>query len=126
MKYLSDYMQEAQSEAFAELGVFFAFSDKQFDEQKVEGVRYASVGSGMIVPRDNVEVLVERLKSIATAAIAQDISENGIDAIIDRELGNYECYYTGDYSDAVDALVRYGITADQVRNRFYANSNDQG
>lgn len=34
MKYLSDYIQQPQTALFDELGAFFAFSNKQFDEVK--------------------------------------------------------------------------------------------
>ena len=51
-------------------------------------------------------------------AVKQDIEENGIEKIIKRELGNYECYYTGEIEDAVEALEDYGITHEQVSNVF--------
>lgn len=38
MKYLSDYTNEKQTQAFDEAGAFFAFSQKQFNEAKKEGV----------------------------------------------------------------------------------------
>jgi hypothetical protein len=40
MKYLTDYTQEAQTKLFEEKGVFFAFSNKQFEEQRKEGIKY--------------------------------------------------------------------------------------
>lgn len=125
MKYLQDYMDAAQSAAFAEFGAFFAFSQKQFDEAAVAGVRYASAGHGLIVPSEHHRALIDRLETIATEAIAQDIADHGIDAIIERELGNYECWYTGDYSDALSALEDYGVTDDQVRTIFYSRDGGE-
>ncbi|WP_444823022.1 DUF7659 family protein, partial [Vibrio parahaemolyticus] len=44
MKYLSDYTQQPQTALFDELGAFFAFSNKQFDEAKKKGIEYVSLG----------------------------------------------------------------------------------
>lgn len=118
MKCLSDYMSAAQTASFDKHGAFFAFSKKQFDEKAVEGVKYVQTGSGMIVPKENVEALMAELEKIYTDAIAQDVAENGIDGIIGRELDNYECYYTGSIDDAVEALEVYGITREQVKAIF--------
>jgi hypothetical protein len=118
MKYLSDYTEEANSIAFDKHGAFFAFGQKQFDEKKVEGVVYTSTRSGMIAPKENMAELIKELNEIYHASIAQDIAENGIDGIISRELGNYECDYTGNIDDAVEALEDYGITREQVKAIF--------
>ena len=118
MKHLSDYMSERQTATFEKYGVFFAFSRKQIDEGRKEGIQYQHVGHGMIVPKEYVEVVMKELDEIYQDGIKQDIAENGIDAIIKRELENYECYYTGNISEAVEALEDYGITTDQVKAIF--------
>ena len=111
MKYLTDYTEAKQTKLFNDTGAFFAFGADQFNEQKAEGVKYASLGSGMIVPKDNASRLVEDLGSIYSDGIAADIKENGIKAVIRRELFNHECFYTSDISDCCDALIDYpGIT----------------
>lgn len=38
-------------------GAFFAFGNKQFDEQKVAGVKYVSMGNGFICPKENADKL---------------------------------------------------------------------
>ncbi|OEF77678.1 hypothetical protein OA5_16955, partial [Vibrio cyclitrophicus 1F111] len=96
MKYLSHYIQDKQTQAFNDAGAFFAFSNQQFDEAKKEGVKYASLGMGLICPVDNAKQLMTRLDSIAQEGIAEDIKENGKKAIIRRELFNHECFYTND------------------------------
>lgn len=115
MKYLSHYTEKAQTDAFNKFGAFFAFSNKQFDEAKQYGVKYSSMGAGLIVPVYNVANLMHALDSIQQAGMNADIAENGIKAIIHRELENYECQITGDYSDVIDTLAPYGITSDQIR-----------
>ncbi|ELY5142023.1 TPA: hypothetical protein I7264_03115 [Vibrio parahaemolyticus] len=114
MKYLSDYIQQPQTALFDELGAFFAFSNKQFDEVKKKGIEYVSLGMGMIVPKNNAKQLVERLEVIQKEGINQDIAENGKDSIIRRELFNHECFYTGDICDCVEKLEGYGYSYDDI------------
>jgi len=114
MKYLNDYMENAQTRLFDKTGAFFAFSTSQFDEAKKEGVKYVSVGAGMICPKENTKELIETLDSIYNGAIKKDLKENGKEAIIKRELYNYECFYTGDISDAVENLDSYGFTREEI------------
>jgi len=115
VNYLSHYISQKKTDLFNKTGAFFAFSDKQFNEQKIYNVVYTHCGSGLTAPVNNVKKVMEGLKSIYAAGIAEDISENGKDAIIQRELGNHEAQITGDISDTVDALDGYGITAAEVK-----------
>ena len=73
MKYLSNYMEDRQTALFDRLGVFFAFSKGQFDEGKKEGVKYCSLGSGMICPKDNAKELIDELDRIVKECIQQDL-----------------------------------------------------
>lgn len=118
MKYLSHYIQEAQTECFRKHGAFFAFSNKQFNEQKEEGIKYMSLPSGMIAPEVNIKELVFELDKIHTAGIKADIAENGKAAIIQREMNNHECQITMDPTDAVEALEGYGISEEEIKEGF--------
>ena len=109
MKYLSEYLEEGQTAAFKKAGAFFAFSDKQFKEQYTEGIKYVSLGRGMICPEDTATTMLAELDTVIKTGLAQDVSDNGIDAIIVRELANHEAYYTGDIENTVDALESYNI-----------------
>lgn len=60
MKSLSE---EAMTALLKENGAFFAFSDKQFNEQKKEGVQYVNVFAGLVCPKDRVDVVLHFLKS---------------------------------------------------------------
>ena len=123
MKYLQNYIEEAQTEAFKKAGAFFAFSNQQFDEQKKEGVEYVSMGAGMICDKEKAKQLIEDLENIHKEGIVQDIAENGIEAIIKRELANHEAEYTGDISDTYDALKAYEITWEQIDKVFRSLNN---
>ena len=114
MKYLQDYVQDAQTQLFTETGAFFAFHQSQFEDQKVEGTTYCSLGHGMIVPKQNASKLVEALEVIHQEGIKKDLSENGRNTIIRRELFNHECFYTGSIESCVDALEDYPITKQEI------------
>ena len=119
MKSLTNYVEDKQTALFDEYGVFFAFSVAQFQEKCQAGVRYVDTGAGMLIPKEHADTVIEKLGAIHAEGIAQDLAENGREAIIKRELANYECGYTGEIDSCVDALEDYpGITADDVRTVF--------
>ena len=115
MKYLSDYMNDKQSAVFEKYGAFFAFSEKQFKEKEKEGIQYSSIGAGLIAPVGTGQAIMNDLDQIHQDAVQQDIKENGVKAIIHRELGNHEAQITMDIDDTLDALDGYGITREQVQ-----------
>ena len=102
-------MEDQQTKLFSETGAFFAFGNKQFNEQKKEGVKYINMQGGLICPEQNVELLINSLDEIWKKAIAQDIAENGKIGIIHRELANHECQITNDYSAIIENMKAYGI-----------------
>ena len=118
MKSLSDYIQNQQTKLFNDLGAFFAFSNKQFEEKQKEGVVYVSMDAGLICPKENVKQLVKRLSEIHKLGTKKDLKENGKRRIIERELFNHECLYTGDISDCIDALSGYGISDVEILDVF--------
>lgn len=114
MKYLSDYMEPHQTKLFEECGVFFAFSQEQFEKGKKEGVEYVSLGAGTICPEEHAKHVVEEICRIADECVKQDLEENGKDAVIHRELANHECWYTGCIEDCCVALADYPITREEI------------
>ena len=118
MKSLNSYTNDALTQLFNESGAFFAFSQQQFEEKKKEGVIYCSLGGGLIAPKEAANSVVEGIENISKKGIEQDLAENGRRAIIKRELMNYECFYTGDITDCVEALEDYGIQADEIRSVY--------
>jgi hypothetical protein len=114
MKYLSSYIEEAQTKAFNFAGAFFAFSDEQFEEKRVQSEEYESLGGGLICPKKNSAWLRKKLILAYKKGIEQDMKENGKKAIIKRELNNYEVCYTGDPTDTINALADYPITEKEI------------
>ena len=118
MKYLSDYAQEGLSKLFKEYGVFFAFSNKQYEEKAERDVAYVHLFSGMICPKEHAKILLKKLHECHMAAIKTDIEENGKEAIIKRELYNHEAFYVYSIEDTVDCLKNYEITTDEIQEVF--------
>jgi hypothetical protein len=59
MKTLNNYTEQPIAEAMTKAGAFFAFGNKQFDEQKKEGIKYISMGMGLICPKENADQLAK-------------------------------------------------------------------
>ena len=107
MKYLSYYTQKAQTEALNKAGAFFAFGQKQFDEQKKEGVKYTALHGGLICPSKNVDQLLSDLDRALENGIRQDVKENGFNAIVRREYFNYETQISMDNYNVIVMLSDY-------------------
>lgn len=118
MKSSTDYSQEGISKALKDNEAFYAYSQSQFDDKKVPGTKYVDMGNGLVCPKVNSANLRAAYKLAVKKGRADDIAVNGIENIIRRELGNHECFSSGDIDDVVDALKNYGVEAEQVREVY--------
>lgn len=118
MKHLNDYTGEAITQLLNSTGSFFAFSGLQLEEKKKEGVDYCSLGGGLVVPVANAQLVVDGLEEATKKGIQDDIAENGIEAIIRREIFNHECFFTGDIAECCDALKVYGVSRQDIRDQY--------
>lgn len=125
MKYLTDYTEKEQTKLFKKYNVFFAFSAEQFNEQAKEGLKYISRGAGMYQGYKDKKELKEfdkEYNKIIENAIKQDLKENGKEKIIERELNNHECYYTGEIDqNVIDSLSDYNISKKEIIDQFNKN-----
>ena len=127
MKYLEDYINEAQTELFDKYGVFFAFSDEQWDDQvnpELTKADYYHITAGMYCPKENTDDFLTDHAKVVDQGRHTDIAENGLQAIIIRELNNYESYYTGDAEDAIEALKGYPVTTEDILKVFKNKNHD--
>lgn len=118
MNYLSHYTEKAQTKLFEDMGAFFAFGFKQYREQAQPDIHYIRFDNGMVCPKENANKLLTELSKIKEKGIATDIEENGIKAIIHRELANHECQITYDPAAAIAALEDYNIPEETIRAEF--------
>ena len=114
VKSLTEYVEEAQSKVFEENGAFFAFSNDLFDEKKLEGVEYVSIGSGLICPIVNAKAVIDGVNSTHAEGIKLRLKDYSLSKIIQYELANYESQISMNYSDAFDVLKDYGVDKDMM------------
>ncbi len=124
MKYLSDIMQDRQTQCFEDNKTFFAFNSQQLEEGKNkyqldDSVKLVSMGTGMICPKANADKLHQELETIYKDAILEDIKLHTLDRIILRELENHECFYTGDITDCVEKLKDYPNISEEKILKIY-------
>ena len=118
MKYLSNYTEEKTTKLLNKFGAFFCFSEKQFKENKKDGVIYSRLYGGLVAPKENVKSIMNGISKITSDGIKQDIKENGIKKIIHRELAKFECQFNGDITNAVDVLIDYGISKEEIKKEY--------
>lgn len=100
--------EEKQTQLFKECGLFWAFSNQQFAENKTplkEGEKYVSIGAGGYLPKGNVDLFLNGMKEQDKWYKAEIKANKGARrANIAYELANHEAYYTGDILPALEAL----------------------
>jgi hypothetical protein len=121
--------QKMTTELFEKCGVFFAFSEEQFEENKTplkEGEKYVSIGGGGYMPKGSIKAFEEGMKAISNYGKQKVKQGNLAESEILYELQNHECFYTGDISDVVD-LFEGTYTEKQIRDVYnkYREENQE-
>lgn len=96
--------QERHHQLFNDCGVFWAFSNEQFTENKTpleEGDKYVSIGAGGFLPKSNIEKLKQGMKEIDLWEKEQIKGQKRIKEHIIYELNNHECFYTCSIEDVL-------------------------
>lgn len=114
--------QEAKhSELFKKCGLFWAFSNEQFAQNKTpleEGDKYVSIGAGGYLPKSKVDDFCAGMKEIGKwykKEVADNKKLRREDIIY--QLGNHEAWYTHDIEDTLAALGP-GYTRKEVLKIF--------
>lgn len=104
---IKDEKEKKFSQLSKDVGLFWAFSNQQFEENRTplkEGEKYISIGGGGYMPKGNYEAFEKGYEDIE-AWYKQAVKDNKQrKALISYELANHECYYTGDIQSALDVL----------------------
>ena len=105
-----EYNEKCQSE-LSKTGIFYAFSNAQFDEYKthknVPDNEYLGIGYGAYIHKSNKQKLDNYFNNIKKQLTKDFISKINIDDLIEYELINHECYYTGDWSEIIPLIESY-------------------
>jgi|AntDeeMinimDraft_5_1070356.scaffolds.fasta_scaffold07987_3 hypothetical protein len=100
-----------------ECNVFFAFSDEQFNKNKTplkDGEKYVRLQGGGFVPKSFINQFLSGCADVEKWYKAEAGSNKKIRIEnIKYELSNYECYYTGEIDEAIQALGK-GYTRKEV------------
>lgn len=111
MKTIAEIKKQAQDKRtilFNNVGLFFAFSNDQFHENKTplkEGEKYVSIGAGGYMPKSKVKDYLEGSKLINQWEKTEIKKlKDGKELHILHELRNHECFYTCDIEDAANVL----------------------
>lgn len=108
------------NENLKKTGVFFAFSNQQFDENKTHkdapDNEYKAVGLGGYIHKSNISKLENFFNEIEPKLKKKFIKKVNINDMIDYELINHECWYTGDYMEIVPLIQSYysDITVNEI------------
>lgn len=119
--------QRRLSNLMTACGVFFAYSDKQFEDNKTpleDGDKYTRIPAGGFVPQSKGKALLEGMEEIGKW-FDETIEANGQrEAHILYELENHEAFYTGSLSATLDELGE-GYTMKEVKAVYHATLQRQ-
>lgn len=122
----NELMQGKLTEIFNDLGVFFAFSEEQMEKglKKINAKRKdcISISGGGFMPRKNAKEYIKRSSELM-GWLVREVKKLDSVKVIKYELANYECYYTGDLTDAVEALKDYSFTVEQISRVYKLKHN---
>ena len=105
-----------------DLKVFWAFGNSQFEEglkqidEKKENM--TSIGMGGFIPKKNLKEYIKQMTDYQTWYV-KEVKKLDANQVIRYELNNYECYYSGDITDAFKVLEEFGFTKEDVLKVFH-------
>lgn len=106
------------SKIYADNMAFFAFSQKQYEEQADPNKDYTRCLSGLFCPTENAKKMMDELEAAIDEFHKADLEANGKEKIIWRELANHEAQISCDLTSTISALEGYGITEEEVREQW--------
>jgi len=121
LKELKQQREQKHTELFHKVGLFWAFSNKQFQENKTplkEGEKYVSIGAGGYLPKGNVDQFLKGMKDIKKWYNGEIKKNKSEEAEIIYELYNHECFYTNDISDVIE-MFEGTYTKEQIIKVYY-------
>lgn len=118
-KYKEEY-ENKYNEELHKTGVFWAFGNQQFDENKTHkeasNNEYRSIGFGGYIHESNLEKYRNFHNKIVPKLKKEFTDKINIDDLIEYELENHECYYTGDWQEIIDIIENYYTKKRYSRN----------
>lgn len=105
------YDRESQ-EALSKTGIFYAFSNDQFEKYRTykeisTDKDYLYIGAGAYIHKKDKKNLDKYFNTILPKIKKRFINNIDLDDLIEYELINHECYYTGDFYEIVPVIENY-------------------
>lgn len=111
-------MYKQQEFNFSTYGAFFAFWKDQFDEKKVDWVKYVDCGLWLVAPANIAHQMMIDFDNHNKNEHKKSLEIDGIDKIIEYQLSNHECYYTRDLEPVQWLIETYWTTQEYIREIF--------
>ena len=103
-KYYNEY-NDKFNEELNKTGIFWAFSNQQFNENKTHknapNSEYLTIGDGGYLHKSDKEKFDNFHKNIVPKLREELKSKINIEDLIKFELENHECYYIGDFTEVI-------------------------
>lgn len=122
------------NQALNDTGIFYAFSTEQFNNNKTKkdasDTEYLSVMSGAYIHKSDKDKLDKYFNEILPQLKQDLINKIDIKDLIAYELSNYECYYTGDYTEILDIIKSFykdksdTELLDLIKQVYYKKANN--
>lgn len=112
--------EQAIEKLLKECGVFWAFSNAQFEENKTplkDGEKYVDIGAGGFMPSGNKDKYIDGMLAIGEAFEKAIADNKQREAYILYELNNHEAFYTCSIDSTLNALGDE-YTHDEVLNVY--------
>lgn len=98
-------------EELMKTGIFFAFSNEQFEENKIpkeaKDNEFISCGMGMFIHKSNKKKLDDFFATTEKELKKELKEKTTIEEMIQYELINHECYYTQEPLEILDLIQSY-------------------
>lgn len=119
--------QQRYDALMGKVGIFWAFSNEQFEEGRKkyplkDGFKYQSIGAGGYFAGQHKEEFVSGMAELndweKQARKEVKDTKTEVEKQILHELRNYECFYTGEIDDVVD-LFKDIYTKEQIAKVYH-------
>lgn len=112
-------------ELFESLGIFFAFSNEQYDKNKKKGIDYVTDGQGLVIPKQNVRIYYDRLHAIIEEMKIELHKNVSMDEYIYYELESYRCFDSGNFREIFQLIETFypQCTLKDIKRVFYSRAN---
>jgi hypothetical protein len=114
------FIDREVSRLFKDMGAFYAFGGEQFNAKKKAGVKYCEILGGLCCPIENRDNLLKAFLGLHDEGRKKRMEAFSLEAIIQYELANHECWYTGSIpKDTIEDLIEdYGATKEMIYKVF--------